>query len=90
MMKQYMLLVIALIAELIGLVASFVSAPKYGYLFAIVIFTDIVAIFILVHLYKLGGGWKWVSLILSIVVLYTLSDVLLRMVLGVRIMDLLK
>ena len=90
MKSAYLVLVLAIATTLVALVASFISAPRYGYLFATILVCDLVAVGCFIPLIRLGGGWKLIVLGLSILVLYTAIDIMLRWTLGVRVLDILR
>ena len=86
----YLVLLIGIVAALIGLVAGLISAQKYGYLFTIIIVFDLIALGCFGYLFRLGGAWTLYVLIPGLVVIYTLTDVCLRIFWGVRILDYLR
>ena len=75
---------------LIGGATSFVSAPQYGYLLATTIVCDLIALSLFIYLFRLGGGWMIAALSPSVFVLYTFADSVLRILWGVRILDVMR
>ena len=90
MKSPYLVLFLGAFVALIGMAASFASAPQYGYLFATTIVCDLIALSLFVYLFRLGGGWRIVALLLSVPVFYTFADIVLRILWGTRVLDILR
>lgn len=82
--------ILAIILASVAVIASFVSAPSYSYIFATIFICEIFAIACLVPLIRLGKRWNYVVTAIVIVILYTVSDVCLRIFFGVRVLDIVR
>lgn len=87
---QYVTYIFGIVSALIGLVASFISAPTYGHLFGIVIICDLIALVCLCCLLRQGRRWTVIVLLPGVLVLYTITDVVLRILCGTRVLDILR
>lgn len=88
--SPYLILFLGIIMALFGLIASFVSAPKYGYLFVIIISCDLMALTCFGYLLRLGRRWIITVLVTSMLVLYTITDIALRLMFGIRVLDIMR
>lgn len=70
-----------------ALVADFVSAPAYGAVFLAIALSDAIAIAILVWQLRLKKISPLGACLPALVVAFTLLDVGLRMIVGVRVLD---
>jgi ABC-type Zn uptake system ZnuABC Zn-binding protein ZnuA len=71
----------------LGLVLDFVSAPAYGTLQLFIVICDLTAIFCLQRLNGAGTAQKYVSGLLAVIATFTVVDVFLRKIAGVRVFD---
>lgn len=71
----------------LALLLDFVSAPTYGTLCVVIAVCDLTAISCLLRLDRIGSVRECVNGLLGLVAVYTLIDVFLRMVAGVRAFD---
>ncbi len=83
----FLIIFMGSVATGVGLIGSLVSAPKYGYILFTVIASDVIAIGCFARVFSLGGKWRVVILLLSAIVLYTLTDAILRFMFAARLLD---
>jgi len=81
---------LGIVMALIALVASFISAPSYGYLFGIIIIFDLMALVCFGCLLRQSRRWTLAVLLPGLFVLYTITDVILRIMCGTRVLDILR
>ena len=75
---------------LFGFVASFVSAPKYGYIFTIIFICNLAALLCFGYLIRINGRWTFAVFVPFIFALYTTVDATLRIFLGMRVLDIVR
>jgi hypothetical protein len=73
----------------LGLLLNYVSAPTYGTIFLSIAICDLIVIFCLLRFNRVGKVRQYASVFLGLVAVYTLVDITLRAVAGVRTFDLL-
>jgi len=77
-MKPLIFAILAIVLTCVSLLLDNVSALRYDYIFAIIFICNIWSALCLIPLIRLGGWWNYVSIIVTIVILYTILDIYLR------------
>lgn len=88
-MKGIGMWIICTLIASIALVADFLSAPTYGLIFLLIIISDLVALAILTWLINSKGVSAKGALLPGFIAAFTLIDVGLRSIFGMRLLDFL-
>ena len=90
MKHPHLLFLVAVALACVGLLAGLVSAPGYGYVFGIAILSELFALGCLWRLMRRDDRWSYRALVPGLIAIYTLTDVLLRMTFGMRMLDIFR
>ena len=86
-MKTIAILSFALLFVALGVLLDLVSAPTYGLIFLSILTCDLLAIMLLIRLHKQKTIVRVVCVAFGLVAVYTMGDMLLRVTIGVRVLD---
>jgi len=86
---KVLLLILGIVATVIATAASFASAANYQVEFALFALTLGCNVFAIACFAYFGwvGGRIWTILVPVLLIVYTSADVILRMTLGIRVLD---
>jgi hypothetical protein len=79
--------IICVIAVAFALIVDFISAPTYGLVFLAIVVLDLTAVVVLVRIVRLGKFSRIGITLLGLIAAFTLLDVGLRSMMGVRVLD---
>ena len=86
-MKTFLLTVGSSILVFIATALSFISAEQYGLIFAVILIFDCVALWMISKLFQKGKVLIFYAVILIVFDLYSICDVMGRMIWGIRPLD---
>jgi hypothetical protein len=80
---------ISLSCALFAVLLSLVAAPRYEPIFAMVMVVSTMALLLCVWLFRSDPAWRWRLAIPSILAAYALLDTIMRLVMGMRPLDMI-
>jgi hypothetical protein len=82
--------IVGAFSSLVALGLSFAAAASYGLLAVGILAFDAIAAAGAYYTFRQGGAWRFLAIIVGVLVIYTLADIGLRTTVGIRVLDLLR